>query len=185
MHSIARFFAALMLFAAPPALAQNAPPPEPDPIAVEQMRHAIGLWDVETDFIGPEGKLLGTAKGEYHFEWVVEDRIVSGTSTIPAWDQTSAILFFVRPRDNAVEMTSVGPDGMLWRMIGPDDGETRTTPNVTMPDGSTMMLRFTRHGVTPDSFGSTMEISADGGETWRIGNRQRFVRKAGGEKPEK
>ena len=73
-------------------------------------------------------------------------------------------------------MVSVGPDGSLWRMTGPEDNETRSTPNETMADGSTLMLRFTRHGVTADRFESTMELSSDGGKTWRIGNQQRFER---------
>ncbi len=179
-HAVLRFWAVthifILLLSTPPALAQAAPPPTPNPVAVEQLRHAIGTWDAETDFFGPDGALLGTGKGTYIFQWVIEDRIVSGVTTIPAWNQTAAILFFLRPKDGEIEMASVGADGMLWRMIGPDDSEVRTTPNVTMDDGTTMMLRFTRHSVTPDSFESTMEISADGGATWRLGNRQRFVR---------
>ncbi|QJB68137.1 hypothetical protein [Parasphingorhabdus halotolerans] len=143
---------------------------------VEQLRHAIGEWMVETDFIGPDGKIQGTLEGHYKFKWVVPDKIVSGVSEIPAMKQISAILFFHRPASREIEMSSVGPDGKLWRMIGPEDSETRTTSNQTMPDGSTLMLRFTRHSVTPDSFGSTMELSTDSGETWRIGNQQRFVR---------
>ena len=143
---------------------------------VEQLRHAIGEWMVETDFIGPDGKIQGTVEGHYKFKWVLRDKIVSGVSEIPAMKQTSAIFFFHRPASNTIEMSSVGPDGKLWRMIGPDDSETRTTPDEIMPDGSKLMLRFTRHSVMPDSFGSTMELSTDSGESWRIGNHQRFVR---------
>ncbi len=75
-------------------------------------------------------------------------------------------------------MSSVGPDGHLWRMIGPDASETRTTPNTPMADGTTIMLRFTRYAVEQNRFQSRMEVSTDGGETWRVGNEQRFVRAA-------
>ncbi|WP_298021804.1 hypothetical protein [uncultured Parasphingopyxis sp.] len=172
-------FAALLALAAPPAFAQQ-PAREPSAQAVEQLRHVIGTWDATTEFIGPDGTVTYTGEGQYRFEWVVPDRIVSGVSTIPALDQISAILFFVRPGRGEIEMASVGGDGHLWRMIGPDDSETRTTPNTGMADGSTMMLRFTRSDVTPDSFRSRMEISTDGGETWRPGNRQRFTRAPAG-----
>ena len=160
-----------------PVLAQETPAAiEPVPPAVEQLRHVIGVWDVETDFIGPDGAIRATVPGRYEFTWIMPDRIVSGWSELPTLNQKSALLFFHRPADSEIEMASVGADGRLWRMIGPDDGETRTTPDQAMADGSTMMLRFTRHDVTPDRFGSMMEMSSDGGKTWRLGNRQRFVR---------
>lgn len=161
----------------PVALAQGAAEAGRSvPPAVEQLRHAVGAWNVETDFIGPDGAIRATVPGRYEFDWVMPDRILSGWSELPTLEQKSAILFFHRPASGEIEMVSVGPDGQLWRMTGPEDSETRTTPNVTMADGSTLMLRFTRHSVAADSFGSTMEISDDGGETWRIGNQQRFVR---------
>lgn len=172
--------AALLTLGSAPLAAQPAQPPEPSPIAVEQLRHAIGLWNVETDFIAADGGVARTLTGQYRFGWVVPDRVVTGMSTIPELNQASAILFFVRPGRDEIEMASVGADGHLWRMIGPDDSETRTTPETTMADGSTLILRFTRHNVTPNSFESRMERSTDGGQTWSAGNRQRFVRAEGG-----
>jgi hypothetical protein len=172
--------AALLTLGSAPLAAQPAPPPEPSAIAVEQLRHAIGLWNVETDFIAADGSVARTLTGQYRYGWVVPDRVVTGMSTIPELNQASAILFFVRPGRNEIEMASVGADGHLWRMIGPDDSETRTTPETTMADGSTLILRFTRYDVTPNSFQSRMERSTDGGQTWSLGNRQRFVRAEGG-----
>ena len=176
-----RKFITILAFATisigPQVMAQEAPEvTDPVPAAVEQLRHVIGAWNVETDFIGPDGEILGTVPGRYEFAWVMPDRIISGWSEQPTLQQKSAILFFHRPASKEIEMVSVGADGRLWRMTGPEDKETRTTPNETMADGSTLKLRFTRHGVTRDSFHSTMELSSDGGKNWRIGNQQRFTR---------
>jgi hypothetical protein len=77
-------------------------------------------------------------------------------------------------------MASVGADGHLWVMAGPAGGETRTTPPTPLSDGSTMQLRFTRFNVTDDRFESRMEISTDGGSSWRPGNRQVFKRAMAG-----
>ena len=41
--------------------------------AVKQLRHAVGDWNVETDFINEKGDVY-TAKGTYSFEWVVPDK---------------------------------------------------------------------------------------------------------------
>lgn len=171
-----------VLAGAQEAAPESAPAPaaaEPAPAAVAQLRHCIGVWEVTTEFIAPDGSVARTVAGSYTFEWVVPDRVVRGVATMPELDQTSALLFYVRPRTRELEMVSVGADGQLWRMSGPDDGETRTTPPTPMPDGTTLMLRFTRYDVEPDRFRSRMELSNDAGETWRLGNRQAF-RRAGG-----
>ncbi|MEP2987731.1 MAG: hypothetical protein ABJN65_16820 [Parasphingorhabdus sp.] len=145
-------------------------------LAKKQLRHIIGDWNVETDYIGGDGEVLGTVSGRYSFRWIVEDKIVSGVSNLPSLGQKAAILFFHNAQDQKVEMSSVGQDGRLWRMIGTEESEVRTTANETMPGGKTLMLRFTRHGVKPGKFESTMELSNDAGITWRVGNQQRFVR---------
>ncbi len=63
-------------------------------------------------------------------------------------------------------------------MTGPAGSETRTTPPVPMSDGSTMLLRFTRFNIMPNRFESRMEVSMDGGGSWKPGNHQVFKRAA-------
>jgi len=61
-------------------------------------------------------------------------------------------------------------------ITGPLGGDTRQTPIIELPDGSSLQLRFTRFNVAPDRFESRMERSTDGGKTWTPGNRQVFER---------
>jgi len=145
--------------------------------AVAQLRSTLGAWDVTTEFLKPGGSVARTAKGTYVFDWVIEDRVLRGESAIPELQTKAGILFFIDEAAGQIVMASVGRDGHLWVMTGPADGETRTTPDTAMPDGSTMRLRFTRFNVTPDRFESRMEVSGDGGATWRPGNHQVFVRR--------
>lgn len=160
------------------ASAQDEPASETEvPPAVEQLRHVIGEWNVATEFIRPDGTSGGTFDGIYAFEWVLQDRIVKGMSTLPDLNQASGLLFYLRESTGEIEMVSVGPDGQLWTMTGPMESETRETPVVDNPDGSTVKLRFTRFNVTPDRFESRMEFSSDGGATWRQGNQQVFTRR--------
>ncbi len=146
-------------------------------LAVAQLRDTHGDWDVTTEFLKPDGAVARTASGTYSFAWVVEDRVLRGESVVPELDQKSAILFYVDPANARIEMASVGKDGHLWVMTGPADGETRTTPDTLMPDGSTIRLRFTRFNITRNRFESRMEVSADRGDTWTPGNHQVFVRR--------
>lgn len=145
--------------------------------AIAQLRDTHGHWDVTTEFLKPDGSVARTATGTYDFEWVAVDRILRGESAIPELGQRSGLLFYVSESRGVIEMASVGADGYLWVMTGPADGETRTTADRQMPDGSTMRLRFTRFNVSRDRFESRMEVSADRGATWAPGNHQAFKRR--------
>jgi len=144
--------------------------------AVQQLRQSAGLWNVTTTQYGDDGAVARIASGTYRFDWLVLDRVLAGRSDIPDWEQTSGILFYVNERRSTIEMASVGADGHLWVMTGPADGEIRMTPDTPLADGRKMKLRFTRSNVTPDRFESRMEVSLDGGETWKAGNHQLFLR---------
>jgi hypothetical protein len=145
--------------------------------AVQQLRETRGRWNVTTEFLKPDGSIAKTVTGTYDFDWVVEDRVLKGVSEISELGSKSAILFHVNEGKGLIEMASVGKDGHLWVMTGPAGGETRTTPDMPMSDGSTMKLRFTRYNVAADRFESKMEVSTDAGLTWVPGNHQTFVRK--------
>jgi hypothetical protein len=144
--------------------------------AIQQLRDTHGRWSVTTEFLKPDGSVARTATGTYSFDWVLEDRILRGESAIPELGTRSGILFYVNESRSEIEMASVGRDGQLWVMTGPANGETRTTPDQTMPDGSRMRLRFTRYNISRDRFESRMEVSTDGGATWTPGNHQVFAR---------
>jgi hypothetical protein len=167
--------AVLSLLAMPFAQATESPPSQLA-AAVAQLRQAVGLWDVTTTQYGEDGKVAGVAAGTYRFDWIVPDRVLAGRSDVPEMKQASGILFYVNERRSTIEMASVGADGHLWVMTGPAGGETRTTPLTPLADGRNMQLRFTRFAVTPDRFESRMEVSLDGGESWKPGNHQLFVR---------
>ena len=166
--------AALLFAATSPARGADPGPPTS---ALTQLRHVIGTWEVRTEYLNPDGSVARAVDGTYDFEWVIPDRLARGTSHIPALEQVSAILFYLRPAAHEVEMASVGNDGDLWVMTGKDSEEVRTTPDRAMSDGSTMRLRFTRYDVQPDRFNSKMEYSTDSGKNWTQGNRQTFVRR--------
>jgi hypothetical protein len=168
--------AALLLIAAGPLRAEEPARAAP---ALEQLRYVIGTWDVRTEFLSPDGSVARAVDGSYEFEWVIPDRLARGTSRIPAMEQVSAILFYLRPATHEVEMVSVGKDGDLWVMTGKDNEEVRTTADRAMADGSKMRLRFTRYDVQSARFQSKMEYSIDGGKSWTQGNRQIFVRHKG------
>jgi hypothetical protein len=181
MRILKGFTAALALAIPGPAAAATLQPAQAVQAspALGQLRHIVGTWDVRTEFLNPDASVARAAEGTYEFEWVIPDRVARGVSRIPSLDQASAILFYLRPAQRQIEMVSVGADGRLWVMTGPDDSEVRTTADVPTADGGRMRLRFTRFNVTPGRFESRMDWSTDGGASWTQGNRQVFVRRRG------
>jgi len=124
--------------------------------AVQQLRSAVGLWDVETTQFSDDGAVARVACGTYRFDWVVPDRVLAGRSDIPDWKQAAGILFYVNERRAAVEMASVGADGQL------------------------RVMRVTRFNVGPDRLEARMDVSTDGGSSWKPGHHQVFRRAAAG-----
>lgn len=144
--------------------------------SVQQLRDAIGEWNVVTDFLNDDGTSAKRVSGSYEFSWVVADRVVSGKSEIPELQQAAGLLFYVNEGKQVIEMVSVGADGNLWVMTGPLGGETRYTNEYKTADGGSGQLRFTRYNIEKNSFESKMEYTEDGGKTWKPGNYQLFSR---------
>jgi hypothetical protein len=92
--------------------------------AVQQLRSAVGLWNVETTQYADDGAVARVACGTYRFDWIAPDRVPAGRSDIPDWKQASGLLFYVNERRATIEMASVGADGHLWVMSGPAGGSS-------------------------------------------------------------
>lgn len=151
---------------APPALAS----------AVQQLRQAAGRWNVTTTRYAENGAVAAVATGTWSFDWVVPDRVLTGRAVIPDWNQSAGMLFYLNERMYTLEMAQVGADGQLIVMTGPAGAETRTTDAIALPDGRHVVQRHTRYGVTADRFEAKLETSYDGGQSWKPGYHQLFVR---------
>jgi|GEM_PF-439900 len=147
--------------------------------SVQELRDAVGDWTVETEFLTEDGSVARTVTGTCKFDWVVEDRLLSGTTTIPELQMALAIMFYVSEATQKIEMTSVGADGKLWVMTGEFGDDTRYTQEYDSDDGQKSQLRFTRFKVTENGFESKMEYTEDCGKSWKPGNHQVFRRAAG------
>lgn len=144
--------------------------------SLEELRTAVGPWNVTTEFLNEDGSVASTAEGNYEFEWVIPDRLLSGRSSIPAASTQAGILFYVSEERGVIEMVAVHADGKLWVMTGELGGNVRYSKEFETSDGGTGQLRFTRFNVTDEGFESKMEYTSDGGESWTQGNHQVFRR---------
>lgn len=146
---------------------------------IDQLRQTVGTWNVTTTQYRNDGTIAKTVAGTYQFEWVVPDRVISGRSYIPMLGQMSGILIYVNEQRAALEMAQVDANGQLTVLSGAAGKELRSTAPVAAPDGSKVQLRVTRLNAGPDRFESRLDVSTDGGTSWRPGHYQRFVRAKG------
>lgn len=143
--------------------------------SVAELRNVIGHWSVTTEFLSEDGSVSQTVPGKYEFWWIVPDRVVGGRSGVPAMNQASGILLYVREKTREIEMVAVGKDGYLWIMTGRLGGDQRMSQEFKTETGMGR-LRFIHFNVTKERFESRMEYTEDGGKTWKPGNHQVFTR---------
>ena len=167
--------AVLSFFVMPLAQASEILPPGLEG-AVQQLRQAAGRWNVTTTRFAENGAVAAVATGTWTFDWIVPDRVLSGRSAIPDWNQSAAVLYYLNERMETLELAQVGSDGQLLVMSGPAGAESRTSSPVALPDGRRMMQRHTRYDVSADRFEARVERSFDGGASWKPGYHQVFVR---------
>ncbi|MBX3703691.1 MAG: hypothetical protein KF822_07955 [Steroidobacteraceae bacterium] len=146
---------------------------------IDQLRQTVGTWNVTTTQYRSDGTIARKVSGTWQFEWVVPDRVISGRSVIPALGEISGMLFYVNERRAALEFAQVDADGQLRVLSGGTGGELRTAGPVAAADGSSVQLRMKRFNVAADCFESRVEVSTDGGASWRPDQHQRFVRARG------
>jgi hypothetical protein len=151
-----KLFAVLLSFLVLPFAEATETAPIGYDTAVERLRSAVGLWDVETTQFADDGAVARVACGTYRFDWVVPDRVLAGRSNVPEWQETAGILFYVNERRSTIEMASVDENGEL------------------------QLMRVTRFDVGPDRLEARMDVSTDGGNSWKPGHHQVFRRAATG-----
>lgn len=160
---------ACALALAPPSLAQEGELPAE---ARERLAYAIGSWAWSGEILDPQGNVVRTMEGTQEATWLVPGRIVQMRDTDAGgggghswwvWDE----------RAGAWTLVSISPDdGAVWILKGDLERWVITSEPRPRPDGTTVRIRFTHHDIEPDGFQALMEVSLDGGATWRARSRQ-------------
>lgn len=172
-----RVLTLLALVAVTTSAAAQTPGPRPYPEeALRRLRHLEGVWRMESDLVNRAGEVVRTEVIVDTLAWLVPDRILGLTSHQPGSNAASKGMWFYDTVGERFYLVSVGPAGELWTMSGTLDEWTITSLPKLRPNGREVIIRFHHHDITEDSFAATMEQSIDGGETWRVGYRQRLTR---------
>lgn len=144
--------------------------------AMDLFAYQEGKWTSKWDWLGPDGKLLGTLEGTETFSPLVDGYSQMLTNTVPSMNQTSYAMLSYNPVEQKIAFLNVGAGGDYWIMKqDPETGTMISDPH-TNPDGSVTLLRFTTLRQEPNEMDIQMESSMDGGKTWTIGFKQSMTR---------
>jgi hypothetical protein len=134
----------------------------------------VGSWEGEGLIHAPDGK-AARHSAEVHFGWVLEGRAVQDVWIVPARrDRNRPIgarnlygttLRVYDPAADAWNVTWINPpNGAFTRLVGRREGDRI----VQVGDDGDGRNRWIFQAIAPDSFHWTGEVSADGGQTWRL-----------------
>lgn len=161
--------AAASFFACAGALADNG--------ALQKLARLEGSWTADrVEFTGADGSIVRTSSAVAHnaFELGGNVMVHEGRLNDPFIETRS--WYFVGPDDGGLRMASVSSSGRYDEFAGGWQGDTLVM--LSIPERSTgdRLFRMTHSDVTGDSFVEVLEMSTDGGKTWRTTSRQAMHR---------
>jgi hypothetical protein len=140
----------------------------------------VGSWDVESSWYA-QGQLIRTAKGEWHFQWIlggwgVQDVLFPAGA--PSHKYGTSLRCYDRELD-AWHITWMQPYGGEYvNLLARREGERIVQEGAGAAPGRRERWSFDR--IRPESFLWTGEASRDGGKSWVFEQEMRATRRARG-----
>jgi hypothetical protein len=136
----------------------------------------LGSWDVDVVDYEADGSRR-TARGEWHFAWVLEGRAIQDVWICPrrserdartplAGNRYGTTLRVYDPERDVWHVTWINPvSGVRNMLVGRREGDAIVQEGV---DDDGTRIRWTFDRITRDAFHWKGEASADAGKTWRL-----------------
>jgi len=149
---------------------------EPFPAYADELMlfgQLVGSWDVEVSFFDPEGNVIRERRGEWHFGWVLEGRVIQDVLISPpregrdvgqASHEYGTTLRAYDPKIDAWRVTFVAPVfGATVNLIAREHGNEIWLEG-RAPDNS--LCRWTFSEITSERVRWQGFSSSDEGLTW-------------------
>jgi hypothetical protein len=149
---------------------------EPFPAHADELMlfgQLVGSWDVEVSFFDPEGNVIRERRGEWHFGWVLEGRVIQDVLISPpregrdvgqASHEYGTTLRAYDPKIDAWRVTFIAPIfGATVNLIARERGDEIWLEG-RAPDNS--LCRWTFSEITSERVRWLGFSSSDEGLTW-------------------
>ena len=170
-------FATLLVLA--PAIGSSRTEPESDPLrAKADLLHAYeeGSWECRWEILDDDGEVVSEMVGREIFTPSLDGLALDVVTRVDGRDTWNQGVKFFSPQEKKIVFLDWGTDGDYWIMKQDvETGVVESEPK-TLPDGRSLVLRFTVVRKTDNEQDVVMDMSTDGGSTWSRRTRQ-FMRR--------
>ena len=167
------------------ALAADGPLPEyADKLML--FGRLVGAWDIEGQYFNAEGQITKEQRGEWHFDWVLEGRVIQDVILTPPREERrkngnpaeeyGTTVRFYDPRIDAWRVTFIAPvSGAVVNLIARPVADEIVLEG-RAPDNK--LYRWVFSEITEHTFRWNGYESGDEGRTWLMGEEIRGRRRA-------
>jgi hypothetical protein len=161
----------------------------PDPefkAELELYGRLVGSWDVVGSNLAPDGEVLATSRGEWHWAWALRGRaIIDVLISPPLAEHVEGEPFFeygptIRVYDPSMQAWRVtfNPTGSIGttKLIARPDGDGGILMEGALPDDTPTQWRFSE--ISEDGFLWQERDSHDDGKTWVLAEEIRATRRS-------
>lgn len=149
------------------------------PEALHRLERLEGSWEADrVEFLDPEGNVVRTSSAEVHNELDLDGRVLVHRGLLHQPPIETRGWYYWDPTDEQLHMGSVSSGGRYDEFVGGWEGDRLVMITLPNPTYDGRLFRLTQSRITRDSFREKLEVSDDGGETWRVSSRQ-WMRRSG------
>lgn len=159
-----------------PARAQESDLPE----ALERLERLAGSWEAErVEFLDADGRVARISSAAADNELQMGGRVMAHRGRLAEPVIETRGWYYWDPEDERLHLGSVSSRGRYDEFVGGWEGDRLVMVIVPSPGHDGRRFRLTQSEISDTSFMETLEVSSDGGATWRVSSRQRMRRSGG------
>lgn len=159
-----------------PLRGQEADPPA----AVARLEGLAGSWETDrVEFLDSDGNVVRVSGATAHNELQLEGRVLVHRGRLDEPSIETRAWYYWDPEDERLHMGAVSSSGRYDEFVGGWEGDRLVMTTLPKPAYDGCLFRMTHREITDRSYLESLEVSSDGGETWRVSSRQRMRRSDG------
>lgn len=143
------------------------------PEAMERMKGFDGSWEADrVEFLDADGDVARVSSAEAHNEVAFDGHLLIHRGHLAEPRIETRGWYFWNPRDERIHLGSVSSSGRYDEFVGGWEGDRLVMVLLPGPAYGERRFRMIHDRIRASSYRETLEVSEDGGASWRVSHRQ-------------